>query len=425
MRRKIMEKLVAWQSAATERLPLLLYGARQVGKTYILKEFGKLNFKNTVYINFEENNVLAGYLEMRLTPSYIIKVIEEQYKVKIEPEKTLLIFDEIQSCERALTALKYFAEQAPEYCIVAAGSLLGVAINRENFSFPVGKVKLEHLYPLDFEEFLWAKEKTSLVQMIRSCYVADKPLPEPLHQEALSLYREYLLVGGMPAVVNACLNDGNAEEMEHLLYKSYVADMAKYAGKSESIKIAEAYDSLPAQLAKENKKFQYKLIRTGARASLYGTSIDWLIQSGIVLKCTRCEQGMMPLAAYEDLSSFKLYFSDLGIFASRLQLTRQTALHMEQFLGALTENYVAIQLQANGYQLHYWESNAMAEIDFVIVQNGSVVPVECKANVNVKSKSLQSFVKRYGIQKSIRLSARNFGCENNIKSVPLYAAFCI
>lgn len=425
MRRKIIDRLEAWRTSGAKRLPLLLYGARQVGKTYILKEFGELYFTNTVYINFEEDRIIAGYLELRLAPSYIVQTIEELYDVKIEPEKTLLIFDEIQSCERALTALKYFAEQAPEYCVVAAGSLLGVAINREQFSFPVGKVQLEHLYPLDLEEYLWAKGKEQLAQLIRHSFATDKPLPEMLHQEALRIYQEYLLTGGMPAVVKAALDGQNYTELQSLIYRSYVADMAKYAGKGESVKIAEAYDSLPVQLAKENKKFQYKLIRSGARASLYGESIDWLIQSGIVLKCTKCEQGLMPLAAYEDLSSFKLYFSDTGIFAARLQLTLSNLQQAQQYLGAFTENYVAVQLQANGYNLNYWVSQSSAELDFVIVKDGNVVPVECKANIHVKSKSLAVFVKRYDIKQSIRLSARNFGYENNIKSVPLYAAFCI
>lgn len=425
MKRKIMDKLEAWRTSGKNRLPLLLYGARQVGKTYVLQQFGKERFANTVYINFEEDRVLASYLDLRINPEFVIKTIEELYNVQIKPEETLLIFDEVQSCERALTSLKYFAEQAPQYCVVAAGSLLGVAINRQNFSFPVGKVQIMRLYPLDMEEFLWAKGKKMLCQMIQHSFINNSPLPEPMHQEAMLLYQEYLLTGGMPAVVSAYLEGRNADELKRFIYNSYVADMAKYAGMTESVKIAEAYDSLPAQLAKENKKFQYKLIRTGARASLYGTAIDWLVQSGIVLKCTKCEQGLMPLAAYEDLSSFKLYFSDTGIFSVRMQLTKQSFALASQFLGSLTESYVAIQLKANGYNLNYWESNSTAEIDFVIIKNGVVVPVECKANINVRSKSLQSFVKRYNIKESIRLSGRNFGLENGIKSVPLYAVWCV
>lgn len=425
MKRKIMDKLEAWRTAGKNRLPLLLYGARQVGKTYILQQFGQEHFTNVVYINFEEDRILASYLDMRINPDFIVQTIEELYNVQIKAEETLLIFDEIQSCERALTSLKYFAEQAPQYCVVAAGSLLGVAINRQNFSFPVGKVQIMRLYPLDMEEFLWAKGKRMLCQMIRHGFINNAPLPEPIHQEAMLLYQEYLLTGGMPAVVQAYLEGRNADELKRFIYNSYVADMAKYAGMAESVKIVEAYDSLPAQLAKENKKFQYKLIRTGARASLYGTAIDWLVQSGIVLKCTKCEQGLMPLAAYEDLSSFKLYFSDTGIFSVRMQLTKQSLALASQFMGSLTENYVAVQLKASGYNLNYWESSSIAEIDFVIIKNGVVVPVECKANINVRSKSLQSFVKRYNIKESIRLSGRNFGLENGIKSVPLYAAWCV
>lgn len=425
MKRKIMDKLEAWRTAGSNRLPLLLYGARQVGKTYILQKFGQEHFTNVVYINFEEDRILASYLDMRINPDFIIQTIEELYNVRIKPEETLLIFDEIQSCERALTSLKYFAEQAPQYCVVAAGSLLGVAINRQNFSFPVGKVQIMRLYPLDMEEFLWAKGKRMLCQMIRHGFINNAPLLEPMHQEAMLLYQEYLLTGGMPAVVQAHLEGRNADELKRFIYNSYIADMAKYAGMAESVKIAEAYDSLPAQLAKENKKFQYKFIRTGARASLYGTAIDWLVQSGIVLKCTKCEQGLMPLAAYEDLSSFKLYFSDTGIFSVRMQLTKQSLALASQFMGSLTENYVAVQLKASGYNLNYWESSSIAEIDFIIIKNGVVVPVECKANINVRSKSLQSFVKRYNIKESIRLSGRNFGLENGIKSVPLYAAWCV
>ena len=425
MQRKIMNKLAEWRASKSKHLPLLLYGARQVGKTYILQEFGKQYFQNTVYVNFEEDKILASYLEMRLQPDYIIKTIEELYGVKIEPENTLLIFDEIQSCARALTSLKYFAEQAPQYCVVAAGSLLGVVINRENHSFPVGKVQIMRLFPLDMEEYLWAKEKSSLAQLIRASYINNQPLPELLHQEAMQLYQEYLLTGGMPAVVKAQLTGADAFELKGFIYNYYVADMAKYASKGESVKIAAAYDSLPAQLAKENKKFQYKLIRTGARSSLYGASLDWLIQAGVVLKCTKCEQGWVPLAAYEDLSSFKLYFSDTGLFSYRLKLNQQNLAYAQQFIGALTENYVAIQLQANGHDLHYWESQSTAEVDFVIADAEKIIPIECKANTHVKSKSLLVFNKRYNIQQSIRLSARNFGRESSIKSVPLYAAWCI
>lgn len=425
MRRKIMEKLKEWRDTGDGRLPLLLYGVRQAGKTYVLKEFGNTYFDNVVYVNFEEDRVLSAYLDLRIDPSYVIKTIENVYHVRIIPQKTLLIFDEVQSCERALTSLKYFAEQAPEYCVVAAGSLLGVVINRQKYSFPVGKVKLLQMYPMNMEEFLWAKDKTLLADTIYECFVNNKPMPALLHHEALELYQEYMFTGGMPAVITAHLSGENENEIKNLLYNSYVADMVKYAEKGENVKIAEAYDSLGAQLARDNKKFQYKMIRKGARASLYGHALDWLIQAGIVLKCTKCTQGNMPLNVYEDSSSFKLYFSDTGLFTAHANLTRDNLAQAAQFSGALVENYVAASLKAQGYALNYWTSKFEAEVDFLIIKDGNVIPVECKVNVHVKSKSLTSYVKQYAPAYSIRISARNFGYEDGIKSVPLYAVFCL
>ena len=215
MRRKIMEKLKEWRDTGDGRLPLLLFGVRQAGKTYVLKEFGNTYFDNVVYVNFEEDRVLSAYLDLRIDPSYVIKTIENVYHVRIIPQKTLLIFDEIQSCERALTSLKYFAEQAPEYCVVAAGSLLGVVINRQKYSFPVGKVKLLQMYPMNMEEFLWAKDKTLLADTIYDCFVNNKPMPALLHHEALELYQEYMFTGGMPAVITEHLSGENENEIKN------------------------------------------------------------------------------------------------------------------------------------------------------------------------------------------------------------------
>lgn len=424
MRRKIMAALTAWKNSP-QRLPLLIYGARQVGKTYALKRFGAEAFADTVYVNFEKEQALAAYLEVSLSPEYIIRTLENIYNVKIDAAGTLIIFDEIQSCERALTALKYFAEEGCAYHIAAAGSLLGVRLRRERFSFPVGKVKMLNMYPMDFEEFLWACGQESLAQLIRQAYADSTPLPELLHRQALQLYQQYLLVGGMPAAVGAYTKGADYRDVQGMLYNSYIADMTKYTERGESVKIAEAYDSLPAQLAKENKKFQYKMIKKGARASLYGSSLDWLVQSGIALKCTLTEQGLPPLAAYEDLSCFKLYFSDTGIFSSRTQLSLPLLQQARQFMGALTENYAAISLKSNGYSLNYWTSDYSAEVDFVITKDDAVIPVECKADVHVRSRSLQVFMRRYQPPYGLRLSARNFGWENNIRSVPLYAVFCL
>jgi uncharacterized protein len=342
----------------------------------------------------------------------------------------LIFFDEIQVCERALTSLKYFSELAPEYHVIAAGSLLGVAINRNNFSFPVGKVFIETMHPLDFEEFLWARGKVLLADRIREHYSNTSPMPEILHREALVEYQAYIITGGMPAVVKAHTSKEafmSEDEIKSLILNAYVSDMSKYATSAESVKIRAAYDSIPAQLAKDNKKFQYKLIKSGARASLFGESIDWLISSGIVLKCMKCEHGYMPPKAYQDLSSFKLYMSDIGLLSSKTGITMRalTSGEINQYSGSLTENYIACSLAANGYELMYWESKGTAEVDFLIIKDGRVIPVEVKANLSTKAKSLMIYNEKYKPEYLIRISAKNFGFENNIKAVPLYAAFVI
>lgn len=430
MRRKIQEDLLKWRRETEGRLPLLLYGARQVGKTYVMKELGRDEFQNAIYVNFEEDSQIGSYFETEIRAEAVIAVLERYFHVKIVPDQTLIIFDEIQLCERALTSLKYFAEEAPEYHLIAAGSLLGVALNRQRFSFPVGKVRMLTVYPMDFEEYLWAKGKEPLAEQIRAHFERDWVMEEALHQEAMREYENYCIVGGMPAAVLADISVNptiTQYEIRQMIFNSYVADMAKYADPGESVKIFEAYDSLPSQLAKENKKFQYKLIRSGARASQYGASIDWLIRSGIVNKCSRCTQGFMPPAAYMELSAFKLYYSDTGLLSARTGMTLESLLQVqsERFRGIFAENYVACALKANGYELFYWESEGTAEIDFLIVRDGQVIPIECKAGDHVKSRSLSVYQEKYSPIYSIRVSGRNFGMMNGIKAVPLYAVFCI
>ena len=326
--------------------------------------------------------------------------------------------------------MKYFAENGPEYSVIAAGSLLGVAINRNRVSFPVGKVQMTTLYPLDFEEYLWAKGKTLLAEEIRRCFLDNSTMNEQLHREALMEYREYLVVGGMPAAVKASMETRPLMtdlEVRRTILNAYMADMSKYASPSESVKIRGAFESIPTQLAKENSKFQYKLIRSGGRSSLYGDSIDWLIASGVVLKCVKCEHGFMPPMAYQDLTSFKLYMCDVGLLSAQSGITLKslTGSELNQFSGALTENYVAGALTAQGLDLHYWESNSRAEVDFLIVMDGSVIPVEVKAAENNRARSLSVYMERYKPQMAIRISSRNFGFENGIKSVPHYAVFAL
>ena len=428
MERELIKKLRKWKESKN-RKPLIIHGARQVGKTYIVTEFGRENYNNMVYVNFEQDEKIIPYFEDSVSPEEIIKVLESFYNEKIVPGQTLIFFDEVQNCNRALTSLKYFTENVPEYDIIAAGSLLGVAINRKKYSFPVGKVILKTVYPLDFEEFLWAKNKELLVNKIKKAYETNSPLNEGLHKEAMELYKEFLIVGGMPMAVKSYIEEVRTidyTEIQSLILSAYTADMAKYTDNSQSIKTIFAYESIPSQLGKDNKKFQYSMIQKGARSSLFGESIDWLINSGLVLKCYKTTRGDVPPNMFADVSSFKIYMSDVGLLSNRTKITKNNLDEYNKlYKGAITENYVANQLVQNGYELYYWESRTGSEVDFVIIKDEKIIPIEVKSSENVKAKSLQSFIKQYSPEYSIRISSKNFGMENNIKSVPLYATFMI
>lgn len=430
MKRHIESDLIRWKESSG-RKPLVLNGARQVGKTYILREFGEKYYKNTVYVNLETNLSVAEYFDNDISPERIIRFLEAYAKEAIIPGETLIILDEVQSCERALTSLKYFCENAPEYHIAAAGSLLGVAINRERFSFPVGKVDTITMYPLTFEEFLWANGEEMLCEEIRGCYEELSPMPQALHERAVDLYRCYLIVGGMPSAVNEFVSSGKLvmiPDIQNKILNDYIADMAKYADGKQSVKIRACYNSIPAQLAKDNKKFQYKVVQKGGSAALFGESIDWLSFAGVVLKCQKIEQAVEPISVYTDLSSFKLYMSDTGLLVMKSRLSQQTVLSGEPnlFMGAVCENYVAQALTAKGYPLYYWASEHTAELDFVIQKGSQIIGIEVKKAQHVKSKSLFEFTKKYSPAYSIRLSEKNFGtADNNVRIVPLYAAFCI
>lgn len=411
-------------------MPLLLYGARQVGKTYILTKFGERYFDNMVYINLETNLSVAAYFSDDITPERLIRFLETTVNEPIVPGKTLIVFDEIQSCERALTSLKYFCELAPEYHVAAAGSLLGVAIHRERYSFPVGKVESMTLYPLDFEEFLWANGEERLAEEIRLAYANMIPMPESLHQKAIELYRYYLIVGGMPACVQSFMNTGKlvlVPTVQNEIANNYVADMAKYATAADTVKIRSCFDSIPAQLAKENKKFQYKVVQRGGSSTLFGEAIEWLAQAGIVLKCQKIDHGTIPIAVYADLSSFKLYMSDVGLLVMKSGVPQQTILTGESnlFMGSVTENYVAQALIANGHSLFYWASEHTAELDFVLQKGAEIIGIEVKKGTKVHSKSLSVFISKYKPGYSIRFSEKNFGKIENQISVPLYAVFCV
>ena len=430
MERKVQNRLLAWKNSK-DRKPMILHGARQVGKTFALLSFGKEHYKNTAYFDFEGNSDLQNIFNMNLDPERIVRELSAYIGQSILKGETLLIFDEIQSCGKALTSLKYFYENAPGYHIIAAGSLLGVAAIRQGFSFPVGKVEMETLYPMDFEEFLWAVSGKDLAVMIREAFQLNKEFA--LHNKALELYRSYLVIGGMPAAVSTFMqnNDYNfVSAAQKYILNSYIADMAKYTSPYDNVKIKAVFNSIPSQLAKANTKFQYSMIKTGARAYAYETPIDWLKESGIIAKCTKVTESKLPLSFYTDPSSFKVYLTDIGLLCNLIEIPVNMVLAessgYDNFKGAMTENYVAGALTAAKIPLYYWESAGKAELDFVYQdKSGSIIPVEVKSSDNVKSKSLNEFVRRYDPPYSVRISAKNFGFENKIRSVPLYAVFCL
>lgn len=431
MRRKITDQLVHWKNK-TGRMPLILNGARQVGKTYILKKFASEQFKQFIYINLETNSQVNSYFEGDLNPVKIIQYLEIVSEIRVIPGETLIIFDEIQSSPRALLSLKTFCEEAPQYHVVAAGSLLGVAVNREKYSFPVGKVDERTLYPMDFEEFLWAVNKTLLSHEILVHFTNNKSVSEALHNEALEYYKKYLIVGGMPAAVKEFTENGSyllVKDIQGRILNEYVADMAKYADPPTTVKVRACYNSIPAQLAKENAKFQYKTVQRGGTASIFGESIEWLVFAGIALKCQKTGHGFMPVSAYVDLSDFKLYMNDAGLLTMKSGMAIQTILsNIEEdnmFLGMISENFVAQALVSNGFPLCYWKNENTAELDFVIQIAGDVVPVEVKKGKRTKSTSFNLFMNKYRSPYGIRISSRNFGFENNIKSIPLYAVWCL
>lgn len=429
MQRKVFSALKKWKESS-RRLPLLISGARQVGKTYILKEFAAACYESVVYINLETNLRAAECFAGDISPKMLLPYLEVVTGQKIIPGKTLLILDEIQSTERALTALKYFAEEAPDIHVTAAGSLLGVALNRKQYSFPVGKVDTLQMFPLDFEEFLWARGKKLLAQSIREAYKKMEPLPLALHQDAVRLYREYLVIGGMPAVVQNFLQSRSfldVPSMQQEILDNYTADMVKYASPSETVKIRACYQSLPVQLAKENKKFQYKVVQRGGTAATFGAPIEWLSQAGVVLRCQRLNHAAEPVAAYVDLSAFKLYSSDVGLLAAQSGLSQDTILSGagNVFMGAMTENYVAQQFAASGLPLYYWESKSTAELDFVLPVGARIYGVEVKKGEHIRSRSLSVFLQQEQPEGGIRISLKNFGFENGIRSIPLYAVFCL
>ncbi|MCL2019262.1 MAG: ATP-binding protein [Oscillospiraceae bacterium] len=431
MERKIQKHLLEWKNSPY-RKPLILQGARQVGKTYSILKFGREEYENVAYFNFERNKNLSDVFSGDISPRYLIPLLSNISGKSIVREKTLIVFDEVQLCERALTSLKYFCEEEPEYHICALGSLLGVAVNRKEFSFPVGKVNTLTMYPMDMEEFLLAFGEQDLIQRICDCFAADSPMPLFLHDAAMAYYRQYLAVGGMPECVAQFIQTKDyilIRNIQSEILVNYLNDMSKYNKENEIKKTRLVYDNITVQLSKKNTRFQYKLIKTGARAVEFENAIEWLALSGIVTRIHKVEHPKKPLENYRDIDAFKIYVSDVGLLCAKKDIVAEDVIYMSSdlndFKGGMTENYVCGQLAANGYPCYYWQSERGAEVDFVIQREGKVIPIEVKSAENTKAKSLNVYINSYKPAYAIKLMGKNFGFEGGKKTVPLYAAFCI
>lgn len=432
MYRIFEKKLINWKNSGMEK-PLMVIGVRQIGKTYTIQKFIKENFEEYIYFNLEKEEYLREIFEKTIDSEKIMDEIELYIGKKIDISKTILFFDEVQVSEKFIVSLKYFCESKRPYKIICAGSLLGVKINRFNDSFPVGKIQMEHMYPMSFEEFLIALNKEMLLEKIKESYENMIPLPTFAHEEALLLYKRYLCVGGMPeAVKNFISNESDILKYDSNILSNiidmYIADMNKYVKNSlETVKIEKVYKNIPVQLAKDKKTFKYNLIEPNARKRMYEHPIEWLISSGMILSSNKIKKAEIPLKVYQDEEYFKLYLSDVGILVAMSEI-RFNDLILDKtfsFRGAITENYVAQEFTANDISLYYWTYGRNAEVDFIIYNNDGIIPVEVKSGDNVRSTSLKFYINENKPKYSIQLSTRNFGFENNIKSIPLYAAFCI
>lgn len=427
MERKITEDLRQWK-ARQDKKPLVLFGARQTGKTTSVLEFGASRYPTVAHIDFYRQPQAKAAFEGSLEPRAIIQALEAILRIDINPTDTLLFLDEIQECDGAITALKYFRTDMPELDVIAAGSLLGVHVARSG-SFPVGYVDMLTMHPMDFEEFCWAVDERRSFELARSSLSTFSPCP--VHDRLIELYRSYLMIGGMPEAVKAHAQGASLDRVrsiQHDIRIAYVADMAKYALTSDAAKIVACWESLPAQLAKEtgSTKFAWKLVASGAKADRYGSAVDWLVASGIVSKCTQVTDAVAPLKSFENISSFKLYMADTGLLASAFDARPQdldgTDHRSARFRGSIAENYVMQQLVACNVTPYYWGMQSKGEIEFLLTLNGEVTPIEVKSKAHVRATSLKNFMAKYGCKQAIRIAGKNFGKEGSLLSVPLYAA---
>ena len=427
MQRTAIEKLKKWKDKKGHK-PLIIEGARQVGKTWLMKEFGKQYYEQVVYLHFDNNPELAAVFENDYKIPRLIESFEILSGIKINPDNTLIIFDEVQECPRALTSLKYFNENAPEYDIIAAGSLLGL-IHHEGTGFPVGKVSFLNLYPMDFFEFARALREERFIELIEK---KDFQMMSIFKNECEKLVKMYCYIGGMPEVVQDFINNRDykkVREIQKTILASYENDFSKHVPANTVEKIRMLWQTIPSQLAKENKKFIYSAIKTGARAKEYELALLWLKDAGLVYQVNRIKKPDLPLIAYQDFEAFKLFVVDVGLLSALTNLDVKTILEktqiFEEFKGAIAEQYVYQQLKSaeDDMPIYYWSNDSSrSEVDFVVQLDGYVIPVEVKAEKNLKAKSLKNFIQDYKSEKSVRTSLADYKLnDNNLYDIPLYA----
>lgn len=425
IKREIIDKLKAWKDNP-RRKPLVLQGARQVGKSWVLKKFGQECYEDVVYVNFDTMPGVKDDFKRTKEPHKLLKVMEMMAGRAISPSSTLIIFDEIQECNEALNSLKYFCEDAPEYSIVSAGSLLGVALNRAGASFPVGKVDFMNLYPVSFAEYLRAADEP----LYHSYEMIDEVMavPEIIHQQLIDAYKVYLVLGGMPEAVSAYIDTRSWDEVKTVqdaILQSYSLDFAKHINNKDIPRVFQVWGNLQDQLAREDKKFRYADIQKGARAREYEGAIEWLCLAGLVHRVSAIETPRLPLSAYKKSNAFKLYLNDVGLLGRKFDLDYKTVLMGDnlftEFKGVMAENYVLQSLVRQlGNQHYYWTSGNKAEVEFVLQFEGKIVPIEVKADKNVTAKSLAYYRKSYQPPLSIRLSTLNMRKDDDLLNLPLY-----
>lgn len=425
-KRSIIKQLEQWKDKP-DRKPLMLLGARQVGKTFVLKQFGKESFEHCAYFSVDEENGVADIFRKTKNPIQIVEQLSFLCDKPIKVGKTLLILDEIQSCPEAISSLKYFCENMPDLALVCAGSLLGLAFGHECFSFPVGKVDHLNMYPLTFSEFLEQKD-AGLYRYFISIKAVES-LPEVFFNRLASSFTAYRICGGMPEAATKMLNADMASVEENLrnILKDYTFDFVKHATPLLANRISHVWNSLPSQLAKENHKFLYQLVRPGARAREYDDALLWLQNAGLIHKVSLCQTPRIPLKSYEDLSTFKIYALDIGILRVLSEMDASvyidTTSAFSEFKGALAENYILQSLTANGLNcMRYWSSGNRAEVDFLLQYGNMVIPIEVKSDTNIKGRSLVEYDKKYSPSLRLRYSMRNLSKDGNLINIPLFLA---